>query len=69
MLGTMQMVKQLIHAREGVAVFDSGGIEGAVVDAEAKGTVSFAGKQDWGTILRDTWADPTFLKVDLDLFL
>lgn len=69
MFGTMKVVKQLIHAGEGVAVLDGGGIEGTVVNTKAEGAIGFSGKEDRGTILRDARADPTFLKVDLDLFL
>jgi hypothetical protein len=67
--GPVQLIEELIHAGEGVAVLDGLGIECPVVDAHTEGTISLAGKEDGRTILRASRPDPAFLEVDGELAL
>jgi hypothetical protein len=60
----VKLVKELIHAGEGVAVLDGLGVKCPVVDAEAEGTISLASKQDGCTILRAGRPNPALLEVD-----
>ena len=65
----MQLIEELIHAGEGVAVLDGLGIERTVVDAEPEGAVGLAGKEDGGTVLGDGRPDPALLEVGGELAL
>lgn len=65
--GALELIQQLIDTREGVAVLDGDGIEGAVVDTHAKGAIFFAGEEDGGTKWRLGGHDPAFRKVVLQL--
>jgi hypothetical protein len=60
----MELIKELIHAGEGVAVFDGLGIECPVVDAKTEGAISLAGEEDRRTILGAGGTDPALFKVD-----
>jgi hypothetical protein len=63
------LVEELTCQGQRARVFDGLSVEGAVVNTEAKGTIGFAGKEDGSSILRDARSNPTFLQVDLKLFL
>ena len=69
MFGTVEVVKEFIHARKRVAVLDGDSIDGTVIDTKAEGAIGLASEKDGGTKLGYTRADPTLFKVDLDLLL
>ena len=63
----MELIEELIHAGEGVAVFDGLGIECPVVDAQTEGAISLAGEEDRRSILGAGRPDPALFKVDGEL--
>jgi hypothetical protein len=44
-------------------------IERTVVNAQAKGSIRFPGKEDRSTVFRGARSDPSFFKVDLQLLV
>ena len=46
MFGTVEVVKEFIHARKRVAVLDGDSIDGTVIDTKAEGAIGLASEKD-----------------------